>query len=324
MSDLINSKESNHLSKRFRRLLDSDENKEGNERIGENQTVFVDINQSLSEIETNALENDKHVVPVESMSSGSIDSPAEELNRLNQNRIESDVNSDIKTIPLNSEKVFVETTPARVLPAIDEYGMPIIGKTQKIINPVSYSGSDPYNQSYSSVNRYDIAIPQQKPDHAKNKSLNTGKTTRKRNRRTHLISLKQGIGCLLRMLLLACLTGIVLMTIGGSFAMYEYYKIAATLPDVADLQQRASAFETTRIFDRNGNLLYEILDPSAGRRTFIKLDKISPYMVAATIATEDKSFYSHPGFDWTAIARAFCKIFKKERLYRARQPSHNN
>ncbi len=94
------------------------------------------------------------------------------------------------------------------------------------------------------------------------------------------------------------------------FALYEYYNIAATLPSVEDLQQRASTFETTRIFDRNGNLLYEILDPSAGRRTFITLDKISPYLVAATIATEDKSFYSHPGFDWTAIARAFWQNFR--------------
>jgi membrane peptidoglycan carboxypeptidase len=96
----------------------------------------------------------------------------------------------------------------------------------------------------------------------------------------------------------------------GSFVLYEYNKIAATLPSVTDLQQRASTFETTRIFDRNGGLLYEILDPNAGRRTFITLDKISPYLIAATIATEDKSFYSHPGFDWTAILRAFWQNFQ--------------
>ena len=100
------------------------------------------------------------------------------------------------------------------------------------------------------------------------------------------------------------------MLAGGSLIVYEYYKIAATLPSVADLQQRASTFETTRIYDRNGGLLYEILDPTMGRRTFRTLDKISPYLVAATIATEDKSFYSHPGFDWTAIVRAFWQNFQ--------------
>jgi membrane peptidoglycan carboxypeptidase len=112
------------------------------------------------------------------------------------------------------------------------------------------------------------------------------------------------------MLILALLAGIIILLVGGSIVVYEYYKIAATLPSVADLQQKASTFETTRIFDRNGNLLYEILDPSAGRRTFITLDKISPDVVAATIATEDKSFYSHPGFDWTAILRAFWQNFQ--------------
>ncbi|MGE5124015.1 MAG: transglycosylase domain-containing protein, partial [Acidobacteriaceae bacterium] len=105
--------------------------------------------------------------------------------------------------------------------------------------------------------------------------------------------------------ILALIAGIVLVIASGSIILYEYYNIAATLPGVADLQQRASTFETTRIYDRNGDKLYEILDPNAGRRTFTPLSKISPVMVAATIATEDKSFYSHPGFDWTAIVRAF-------------------
>lgn len=93
--------------------------------------------------------------------------------------------------------------------------------------------------------------------------------------------------------------------LGLSFLFYQYYRIARTLPSVADLRQRASQFETTRIYDRNGQLLYEIIDPSAGRRTFVPLNRISPYLIAATIATEDQGFYSHPGFDLFAIVRAF-------------------
>jgi penicillin-binding protein 1C len=73
---------------------------------------------------------------------------------------------------------------------------------------------------------------------------------------------------------------------------------------VGDLRDRASQFETTRILDRNGQVLYEILDPSAGRRNYIPLSEISPNLVAATIATEDKDFYSNPGFDPVAIVRA--------------------
>jgi hypothetical protein len=51
-------------------------------------------------------------------------------------------------------------------------------------------------------------------------------------------------------------------------------------------------------------LLYEIVDPQAGRRTYVPLKRISPYLIAATIATEDKNFYAHPGFDPVGIVRA--------------------
>ncbi|HET7009907.1 MAG TPA: transglycosylase domain-containing protein [Anaerolineales bacterium] len=89
-----------------------------------------------------------------------------------------------------------------------------------------------------------------------------------------------------------------------SLAVYQYYTLAAALPSVQDLKARAAQFETTRILDRDGNLLYEILDPQAGRRTYIPLERISPYMVAATVSTEDSQYYSHPGFDILALTRA--------------------
>ncbi len=95
-----------------------------------------------------------------------------------------------------------------------------------------------------------------------------------------------------------------------SFLFYEYYRIASTLPDINDLRGRASQFETTRILDRNGNTLYEIIDPNAGRRTYVPMERISPYLVAATIATEDKEFYKHPGVDFFAIIRAFWQNYQ--------------
>lgn len=112
-------------------------------------------------------------------------------------------------------------------------------------------------------------------------------------------------GCLARSIVAALFTFVIIGLCGFSIVIFQYYNIARDLPDVKDLRLRASQFETTRILDRNGNVLYEILDPSAGRRTYVTLDKISPYMVAATLATEDKDFYSHPGFDVWAIFRAF-------------------
>ncbi len=116
---------------------------------------------------------------------------------------------------------------------------------------------------------------------------------------------RTGLGCLLRMLLVFFIVVILVAGAGATFLVYQYFSIARTLPDISSLGERASQFETTRILDRNGNVLYEILDPNAGRRTYVSLDKISPYVVAATIATEDKEYYNHPGFDPIAIARAF-------------------
>jgi len=83
---------------------------------------------------------------------------------------------------------------------------------------------------------------------------------------------------------------------------------------VDDLRDYASQFETTRIYDRNGNLIYEILDPNAGRRTYVTIDEISPYLIAATIATEDKDFNTNPGFDPWGILRALWQNYTSGRV----------
>lgn len=96
----------------------------------------------------------------------------------------------------------------------------------------------------------------------------------------------------------------------SSFAIYEYLRIASTLPDYKDIYSRASSFESTYIYDSSGRLLYELNDPNKGRRTRIPLDQISPYLIAATIATEDRDYYNHPGFDAVAIAKAVYRAYR--------------
>ena len=110
---------------------------------------------------------------------------------------------------------------------------------------------------------------------------------------------KKGRGWLIALIVL-----LVLFLVGAIAAITIYLDIAKTLPSVDELQNRASQFETTHILDRNGNILYDIVDPNAGKRTYVTLDRISPYVIAATIATEDKEYYNHPGFDLVALARA--------------------
>lgn len=83
-----------------------------------------------------------------------------------------------------------------------------------------------------------------------------------------------------------------------------YAAIARDLPEPEELSQRASTFQSTRIYDREGNLLNETFDPNTGRRIEVGLDQISPYLIKATIATEDANFYQHLGIDPVALVRA--------------------
>jgi 1A family penicillin-binding protein len=79
--------------------------------------------------------------------------------------------------------------------------------------------------------------------------------------------------------------------------------LIADLPLPQELQSRA-AVPSTKIYDRHGRLLYEIIGSHAGKHTPLSLDKIPFYLRQATIATEDASFYTNPGVDAKAILRA--------------------
>ncbi|MFN8456977.1 MAG: penicillin-binding protein 1C [Anaerolineae bacterium] len=83
-----------------------------------------------------------------------------------------------------------------------------------------------------------------------------------------------------------------------------YVWIARQLPSADELRSRSFQFATTQILDREGNLLWEIIDPSGGRRTDVVLNQISPELIKATLATEDRYFFLNVGVDPIAIARA--------------------
>jgi penicillin-binding protein 1C len=64
------------------------------------------------------------------------------------------------------------------------------------------------------------------------------------------------------------------------------------------------AFQSSRILDRNGRVLYDLVDPHAGQRTLVPLDQLPQALRDATISTEDKDFYHHPGLDGWGLLRA--------------------
>ena len=81
------------------------------------------------------------------------------------------------------------------------------------------------------------------------------------------------------------------------FALFAYY--SKDLPKPGEIVQRQGF--STRIFDRNGEFLYDLYDNE--RRTPIKIDQVPEHVKQATIAIEDKDFYNHQGFDVRTIVR---------------------
>ena len=86
-----------------------------------------------------------------------------------------------------------------------------------------------------------------------------------------------------------------------SFLLFAFCYLLLSLPNPAILKTRQIP-QTTRILDRNGKVLYEVyLDQN---RTIVALSDIPRVLVDATLAIEDKNFYSHFGIDPFGIARA--------------------
>ena len=96
----------------------------------------------------------------------------------------------------------------------------------------------------------------------------------------------------------------VLLFASGVLCLASYYYVASGLPAPEELQQRTFTFASSCIYDRNGGLMWELMDPQAGKRTWVPLSQVSPYLQGATIATEDRDFYSNTGVDLVAVLRA--------------------
>lgn len=93
------------------------------------------------------------------------------------------------------------------------------------------------------------------------------------------------------------------------FAIIVFFATQVPSPD--ELSNRNIA-QATKIFDRNGELLYNIYQDQ--NRTPIKLADIPDYVKKATISIEDKDFYTHGGFSITGILRSFFELVKNRSI----------
>lgn len=84
---------------------------------------------------------------------------------------------------------------------------------------------------------------------------------------------------------------------------------ALNLPSPDKLVERDGV--STKIYDRNGVLLYDIF--SNQQRTPIQLSEVPQYLKEATVSTEDKNFYTHEGFDILGILRGLSRQFTEGR-----------
>lgn len=107
-----------------------------------------------------------------------------------------------------------------------------------------------------------------------------------------------------KFLLFSFLTGLALL-----FGLIVFF--ATQIPSPEDLTNRTIA-QATQIFDRNGELLYNIYEDQ--NRTPIKLSEIPEYVKDATIAIEDKDFYTHSGFSITGYLRAAVDFIKNREI----------
>ena len=107
-------------------------------------------------------------------------------------------------------------------------------------------------------------------------------------RRTTLL---RGLGVVLAVLLLV------------GFAADAYAQsFFDSLPSIQGLDSAAFAGDTV-VTDRNGVILADVGN-HGDHRLAVKLKDVAPVMVQATVAIEDKGFYTNPGFDIQGIVRA--------------------
>jgi membrane peptidoglycan carboxypeptidase len=122
--------------------------------------------------------------------------------------------------------------------------------------------------------------------------------TRAGGRLSRRVSAVKPVGTFAGVLTAILFAGVAFVGVAAA-ATFSYF--ASDLPAASDLATVPVPL-TTHIYDRSGeHLLYTLSDE---RRDLISIDAVPKRMQDATIAIEDKTFWSNPGVDITGIIRA--------------------
>jgi peptidoglycan glycosyltransferase len=112
----------------------------------------------------------------------------------------------------------------------------------------------------------------------------------------------RAIPLITRLLFVLAALLVVLLFVGAGSAYGAYSQLAQSLTPRLKALDTHNSFQTSRIYDRNGTLLYEFA--AAGHRTRVPLAQVSTRLISATIAIEDKTFFQNRGVDYEGILKA--------------------
>lgn len=137
------------------------------------------------------------------------------------------------------------------------------------------------------------------------KSLKKIKLPKLRFKRRLLPPITMGVAMTRKKLAIIGIVGLLIIFFVG------VYRFLASLPDPRQLSTREVAL-TTKIYDRNGVLLYQFYDGE--NRSLVSTKDLPPYVINATLAIEDQNFYKHMGIDPMGIFRAAWSNFTGAQL----------
>lgn len=107
---------------------------------------------------------------------------------------------------------------------------------------------------------------------------------------------------------LIALIGLIIFGFFFSFILFAWY--AKDLPSPGKLSQ-TSGYSNV-FLDRDGKVIYEMYKDK--NRLPIAISEVPDYLKQATVAIEDKNFYSHAGISQLGVLRAIVNLFLKRRL----------
>lgn len=103
-----------------------------------------------------------------------------------------------------------------------------------------------------------------------------------------------------RLLKWTLIGGFLLLLLGVGAIAFLYWKIAPTLPSVAQIRE-VKLEQPLKVYSRDGKLIASFGET---RRNPKKITEIPKQLQQAFIAVEDARFYEHPGVDWQGLMRA--------------------